>query len=139
MMTHKAKYAIKALVCLAEDGGLVRTSDISDRARVPRKFLEAILLELKRHRMVESVRGAGGGYRLAMPAGRINLADIHRLFEGPIALLRCASLMHYRSCEDCADVEACRLRLAMVGVREQTLRALQEVTLEQVMSGKKPR
>ncbi len=132
-MTHKAKYAIKALVCLAEDGGLMRTKDISLRARVPRKFLEAILLELKRHRMVDSVQGAGGGYRLARPAGDINLADIHRLFEGPIALLRCASLMFYQPCEDCDAVEACRLRQAMVRVREQTLKALQEVSLEQVM------
>ena len=136
MLTNKAKYAIKALIYLADNEGLVKTKDIAANANIPKKFLEVILLELKSHRLVASVQGAAGGYYLIRKPSEITLADIHRMFEGPIALLRCASLNYYEPCGDCPDVEGCRLRLAIIKVRDSTLKAMQEITLEQVVASK---
>lgn len=135
MLTQKAKYAIKALVYLAQNEGLAKTKDIAGTAQIPKKFLESILLELKSHHLVESVQGAHGGYRLLKKPADISLADIHRMFEGPIALLYCASLNFYKPCPDCEDVENCQLRRAMIHVRVQTLRALQDITLQRMVEG----
>lgn len=139
MLTQKAKYAIKALVYLAQNDGLVKTKDIADHALIPKKFLESILLELKSHQIVESIQGAHGGYRLAQAPSEISLAKIHRIFEGPIALLHCASLNYYKPCTDCQDVEACLLRKAMITVRQSTLRTLQCITLQKMITGEECR
>lgn len=125
MLTQKAKYAIKALVYLAQQKSLVRTQDIADKARIPKKFLESILLELKSHKLVASVQGASGGYTLLKDPSSITLADIYRIFEGPIALVPCASLNFYTPCADCQDEKTCVIRKAMIQVREQTLQALE--------------
>lgn len=132
MLTQKAKYAIKALVYLAEHKGLVKTKDIAEHARIPKKFLESILVELKSHQLVASVQGAAGGYQLSKDPSEIDLATIHRMFEGPIALLLCASLNFYKPCDDCQDVEACKLRMAMIEVRQQTLAALQNISIQNI-------
>jgi Rrf2 family protein len=136
MLTQKAKYAIKALVCLAQNEGLVRTKDIAENARIPKKFLESILLELKSHQLVASVQGAGGGYHLLKKPEEITLAAVYRIFEGPIALVPCASMNFYQPCLDCEDEKSCQIRSAMIIVREQTLYALQQITIEKMTAGK---
>ena len=132
MLTQKGKYAIKALVHLAKRGGLVRTQDIATGAGVPRKFLEAILLELKSHGIVRSTQGPLGGYHLAKPATDITVAELYRLFEGPIALVPCASEKFYRPCQDCIDYETCSLRFAMTEVRNQTYELLEAISIQKL-------
>lgn len=133
MLTQKAKYAIKALAYLAQNEGLVKTKDIAQNALIPKKFLESILIELKSHQLVASVQGAAGGYYLLKQPSGITLAEIHRIFEGPIALLQCASQVFYHPCADCADVDTCKLRFALIEVRQQTFEAMQSITIEQLM------
>ncbi|MBK8566833.1 MAG: Rrf2 family transcriptional regulator [Saprospiraceae bacterium] len=135
MLTQKAKYAIKALVHLAKSDGLAKTKDIAERCHIPKKFLESILIELKNHHLVESVQGAHGGYRLLKKPENISLADIHRMFEGPIALTYCASLNFYKVCTDCDDLATCEVRRAMTYVRIQTLQALQDITVRRMVDG----
>jgi Rrf2 family protein len=136
MLTQKGKYAIKALVFLAEKGNQVKTQEIADAAHIPKKFLEAILIELKNHGLVGSKQGASGGYFLAKKPTEISLADLHRIFEGPIALLQCAAIKFYKPCEDCDDVNSCHLRQAMVEVRNQTLKSLECLTIQKIADGK---
>jgi len=132
MLTQKGKYAIKALICLAEKGTLVKTQEIADEAHIPKKFLENILLELKRNGFVESMQGAVGGYKLAKPASQINLADLYRIFEGPIALISCAAEKFYKPCVDCENVATCTLRMAMKKVRDQTYKSLETITIQKL-------
>ncbi len=135
MLTQKGKYAIKALIYLTERGSLVRTKEIADGAHVPKKFLEAILLELKSHGLVGSHQGSSGGYFLAKSASEINLAELHRLFEGPIGLIPCAAEKFYKPCSDCEDVANCSLRIALRHVRNQTFKALESITIQQIVDG----
>jgi len=135
MLTQKGKYAIKALVLLAEKGSLVRTQVIADEAHIPKKFLESILIELKNHGLVSSKQGAAGGYFLVRKPSEISLAELHRIFEGPIALLQCAAVKFYKPCDDCDDVEGCHLRKAMVQVRDQTLKSLECLTIQKIVDG----
>ena len=136
MLTQKGKYAIKALICLAEKKSQVRTQDIANDAQIPKKFLESILLELKRHGLVASQQGASGGYSLAKSPHDINLADLHRIFEGPIALIACAADRFYKPCQDCISVENCKLRIAMKQVRDTTFHALESITIQKIIDGK---
>jgi len=135
MLTQKGKYAIKALVFLAEKGELVRTQEIADEAHIPKKFLESILIELKNHGLVASRQGASGGYFLNKKPTEITLAELHRIFEGPIALLQCAALKNYKPCDDCDDVDTCHLRQAMIQVRNQTLKTLECLTIQKIVDG----
>lgn len=102
MLSHKAKYALKALLFLAqqEETHISRTIEIAEAANIPKKFLEQILLDLKRGHFVGSKQGKFGGYYLLKSKNDITLADIHRLFDGAIALLPCASLNFYERCSD---------------------------------------
>lgn len=125
MLTHKAKYALQALRVLAEAAGSpaqrgrpLPIHEIAERAHAPRKFLEAILLDLRRHGFVESARGKAGGYALAHPAAEIRLSEVVRAMDGPLAPLHCASLTAYRPCADCADPAACAIRRVMREVRD---------------------
>lgn len=136
MLTQKGKYAIKALIYMAEKGVLVKTQDIADGAQIPKKFLEAILLELKRHGFVESQQGASGGYSLSKSPREINLADLYRIFEGPIALIACAAEKFYKPCSDCENVATCTLRIAMKKVRDQTFSALEVITIQKLAKKK---
>jgi Rrf2 family protein len=138
MLSQKAKYAIKALTYLAgkQHGAPVRTSDIAKNARIPKKFLEHILLELKNASLVSSRQGVLGGYYLLKDPGQINLADIYRLFDGAVALLPCASYRFFEPCPDCEDVEKCILRFELIEVKKQTLMALKKVTIESLVDKK---
>jgi Rrf2 family protein len=136
VLTQKGKYAIKALIYMAEKGVLVKTQDIADGAQIPKKFLETILLELKRHGFVESQQGATGGYLLSKSPREINLADLYRIFEGPIALISCAAEKFYKPCSDCENVATCTLRLAMKQVRDQTFKTLEAITIQKLVKNR---
>jgi len=131
MLSHKTKYALKALLFLAEQetGYIARTSEIADTAAIPKKFLEQILLDLKRAHFVGSKQGKMGGYYLIKSSNEITLADIHRLFDGAIALLPCASLNFYEPCSDCKSESECALRHGLIAIRDETLNAMQGITI----------
>ncbi|TAF66149.1 MAG: Rrf2 family transcriptional regulator [Cytophagales bacterium] len=138
MLSQKNKYAIKALLYLAQlpKGERAKTADISKAAHIPKKFLELILLELKRAQMVASKQGVQGGYYLLKKPEEISLIDVFRLIDGPIALLPCASLKFYEPCEDCQQEEACRLRWALIEIRNQTLAILEKISLKTMLDQK---
>ncbi|MFV5703816.1 RrF2 family transcriptional regulator [Flavobacterium sp. XS2P12] len=131
MLSHKAKYALKALLFLAQqdENHISRTIEIAEAANIPKKFLEQILLDLKRGHFVGSKQGKFGGYYLLKSKNDITLADIHRLFDGAIALLPCASLNFYERCSDCVDESECLLRHGLITIREETLKAMEGITI----------
>lgn len=134
MLSQKAKYALKAMQMLAEqeDGMLLQTPEIAEAQRIPRKFLELILLDLKNRGYVHSQRGKNGGYVLAKPAEEITFGQIVRLMDGPLAPIPCASLTAYRRCADCIDEKTCSIRRVMRQVRDAVSGVLDEVTLADV-------
>src|SRR3569623_3561602 len=105
MISQKARYALRALLYLAArvETGPVQIAEIAEKERIPRKFLEAFLLELKKTGIVRSHRGRTGGYSLGRPARDISFADVLRVTAGPLALSPCVSLMAYRKCADCIE------------------------------------
>lgn len=131
MLSNKTKYALKALLYLAqqEETHVSRTIDIAEAAAIPKKFLEQILLDLKRGHFVGSKQGKFGGYYLLKSGNDISLADIHRLFDGAIALLPCASLNFYEPCSDCTTESECNLRQGLLLIRDETLKAMQGITI----------
>jgi Rrf2 family protein len=132
MLSNRTKYAIKALIYLAKCNNElpVLIADIAEKATIPAKFLEAILLDLRRLGILESKRGKGGGYYLARPAKSIRIGEVIRAFEGQLALLPCASSQHPVLCKDCQDPNQCQLRLLMIELRIVTAKLLDQTTLE---------
>src|SRR5712692_3805539 len=126
MLTKKSKYGLKALLMLAEHAGRgpMLVTDLAERERIPKKFLEAILLDLKRHGLLQSKKGKGGGYFLGRSAAEITMGQVIRVLDGPLALVPCASQTAYMPCDDCADEESCRIRWAMKEVRDATSKIL---------------
>lgn len=119
MLSMKAKYALRALCALTRaQPGRLQARVIAREADVPEKFLEAILVELRKAGLVSSTRGAVGGHALAKPADEIMVGDIVRILDGPIAPIRCASVTAYKPCKDCQDPETCALRRLMGDVRD---------------------
>lgn len=107
-------------------GEMALISDISRDEHIPKKFLEAILLDLRRAGYLGSKKGKGGGYYLKEPAENINMADVLRLFEGAVALVPCVAHKYYEKCEECLDEATCPIREVFRIVREQTLVTLKE-------------
>lgn len=138
MLSQKAKYALRALLLMAERpaGAMVLAGEIAERQQVPRKFLELILLELKKDGLLISQRGRNGGYRLARPAGEITFGQVVRLLDGPLAPLACASVTAYRRCADCTDEHACHIRQVMRRVRDAMARILDHTTLADALAGR---
>lgn len=136
----KAKYALRALSVLAAAEPAPRQArQIAEQALIPGKFLEAILVELRKAGLVDSKRGALGGHRLSRPAAEITIGEIVRVIDGPIAPLRCASITAYRPCPDCADPDRCALRLLMGDVREAMSDVIDHRSLRQLRDdGAKP-
>ena len=134
MLSKKSKYGLKALLVLGEEAGRgpVLVSDISTREAIPRKFLEAILLELKRHGIVESKKGKGGGYFLRRRPADITFGEVIRVLDGPLAAVSCVSQTAYMTCAECVDEETCGVRIAMKEVRDATARILDHRTLADV-------
>lgn len=135
MISQKAKYAIRALIALAraEPGETMQIADIAEENRIPRKFLEQILLELKRRGFVMSKRGAQGGYLLLKPAHEISFTEVLRLIDGPVAPLPCLSQTAYRRCDDCPSETACEIRRAFAAVAEAQRTVLDETTIADAM------
>lgn len=131
MLSQKAKYALRALLMLARHEGenRVLVASIAQQESVPKKFLELILLDLKRHGMLESQRGKGGGYRLAKAPEQITFGEVIRLMDGPLAPLPCASVTGYRRCNDCADETTCAIRKVMRDVRDAMADILDNTSL----------
>ncbi len=118
MLSMKAKYALKALMILAENPEeQMQVKTIASTAHIPYKFLETILCELKKDKIVNSKRGANGGCLLAKPSRQIMVGDVIRLIDGPLAPIRCASMTAYQACKDCPDEHLCALHDVMRDVR----------------------
>jgi Rrf2 family protein len=118
MLSNKAKYGLKALMHLAGAQGVSLAADIAADNNIPRKFLDAILLELTKAGILSSKKGKGGGYMLARPADAVTAGQIIRILDGPLAPIACASRTAYRPCPDCPDVDACAIREVMLDVRD---------------------
>lgn len=130
MLSQKARYGLRALVELARaGGGQVTSGELAARADAPRKFLEAILLELARNKVVVSKRGKFGGYLLARPAAEISFAEVIRVMDGPLALAPCVSRLSFRKCDDCPDLATCSLREALLRARDATSDVLEGYNL----------
>lgn len=138
MLSQKARYALRALGYLAAEGEARTVQDIADGARVPKKFLELILLDLKTRGIVASRRGRTGGYALARPAGAISYAEVIRAIDGPLALAPCASRTAYRACEDCEDVETCEIRAVLLAARDATAKILETRKISRPRGRRKP-
>src|ERR1700681_4878078 len=134
MLSRKSKYGLKALLVLAREAGRgpVLVSELADRDRIPKKFLEAILLELKHRGLVESKKGKSGGYCARRRADDITFGEVIRILEGPLAAVPCVSQMAYMRCAECVDEQNCGVRLAMKEVRDATARILDHTTLADV-------
>ncbi|HEY3778965.1 MAG TPA: Rrf2 family transcriptional regulator [Rhizomicrobium sp.] len=141
MLSQKARYALHALIVLAEhgEGEPIMIADIARRARVPRKFLEQILLDLKRRGIVRSLRGRAGGYLLGRQPKNITFAEVIRTIDGPLALSPCVSVTAYHKCDDCEDEETCAIRKALLAARDATAAILEERTLAGALSSAKRR
>ena len=131
MLSRKSKYGLKALLALARAGGRgpVLISELAAGDAIPKKFLEAILLDLKRHGLVQSQKGKGGGYYLRRGPSEVTFGDIIRALEGPLALVPCVSQTAYMKCVECVDEPTCAVRMAMQEVRDATARILDHITL----------
>lgn len=131
MLSQKTRYALRALLHLVEraNGRPIQISEIAADQQVPRKYLELIMLDLKRAGMVNSQRGPGGGYVLAREPAAISFAEVIRTMDGPIALVPCASLNFYAKCGDCHDEATCAIRKVMEQVRADAVRVLSGTSL----------
>jgi len=139
MLSQKARYALRALLVLGTQpsGEPVLIADIAERADVPRKFLEQILLELKKRGVVHSHRGKFGGYTLGRSPEDISFAEVIRTMDGPLALSPCASRTAYRKCDDCRDEVTCALRKVLLSVRDATAEILEHHTLAHALADEK--
>src|SRR5580700_58354 len=131
MLSQKSRYALRALLVLAARGDTtpMQISDIAEAENLPRKFLEQILLELKKPGIVRSHRGRQGGYSLGRPAKDISFADVLRVTDGPLALSPCVSVMAYRKCDDCFEESVCAIRKALLAARDATAEILESRSL----------
>lgn len=142
MLSSKGKYAVRAALALAEasePGVWTSTGMIAERADVPRKFLEAILVQLRDGGLVDSRRGPQGGHRLSRDPGTITVADVIRLIDGPLALTPCASVTRFRQCVDCRDMETCQMQPVMREARDAVAQVLERYSLASLVSGHESR
>ena len=135
MLSKKAKYALKALLVLAEEynQGPVLISDLAEKEGIPKKFLEQILLELKKHGTLQSRKGKGGGYFLGKAPESVTFGQIIRILDGPLAPVPCVSQMAYQRCEECKDEATCGIRMAMKEARDAISTVLDGVTLSDAL------
>ena len=133
MLSSRGKYATRALLDLSlhEDEGPVQIQEIAERQEIPLKYLEQILLSLKRHGFLQSRKGPGGGYFLARPPGDITLGDVVRAVDGPIAPISCVSVSGYMEC-GCPDPETCGLRAVWKEARDAIARVLDNTTFADI-------
>lgn len=135
MLTAKAKYGLKALLYLASlpPGETAQASSIAETDNIPKKFLDAVLGELRNAGIVYSKKGPGGGYVLARGPDEIHVGHVIRTLDGPLAPISCASRTAYRPCRDCKDVKGCAVRIAMSKVRDAMSEILDGLTLADML------
>jgi Rrf2 family protein len=135
MINKKTKYALQAMIILAQeyDRGPVLIADLAERGRMPRKFLELILLSLRNSGLLQSRKGKGGGYLLGRPPDRITMGEVIRIVEGPLAPVPCVSKIAYRRCDECRDERTCGIRLVMQEVRDGIANILDGTTFADVL------
>jgi Rrf2 family protein len=131
MLSMKTKYGIKALAYIArqKDLKIVQIATIAKEENIPHKFLESILLSMRKAGFLGSKKGKDGGYYLLKNPEDILMTDVFRVLEGPIAMLPCVSLNFYERCEDCPDENKCSVHKLMIQVRDSTLNVLKNNTL----------
>jgi Rrf2 family protein len=135
MLTAKGKYGLKALVHLAslEPGQTTQAVDIADSNNIPKKFLDAILGDLRNAGIVFSKKGPGGGYVLARAPSEIKIGQVIRTLDGPLAPIAFASRTAYQPCRDCVDVKTCTVRLTMSRVRDAMAEILDQMTIADML------
>ena len=138
MITQKMKYALKALLALADEAAreqprALTIEEIAARSGAPKRFLEHILLEVRNAGVIASMRGRSGGYRLAKPPSEVSISDLLRRIDGPIAPLPCLSRSAYQRCEDCTDEATCRIRRTFGEVFWSYLLIIESLTLEDML------
>jgi Rrf2 family protein len=126
LLTKKTKYALRALIVMvkAKDNKPMLISEIAVIGNLPKRFLEGILLEMKKKQLLGSKMGAGGGYYLLQPPAEIMVSTVVRILEGPIALLPCVSINFYQRCDECLNERTCSIREMMEKVRDATLKIM---------------
>ena len=134
MLTMKGKYGLKAVLHLARipPNELALSAEIAQANTISKKFLDAILHDLRTAGIVHARKGRGGGYRLARPAAEIMVGQVLRVLDGPIAPIQCASRMAYQPCNDCPDETICAVRLTMIDVRDAISSVLDERSIAEV-------
>lgn len=135
MLSKKAKYALRALLALAKEYGQgpVLIAELAERERIPKKFLELILLDLKNEGLLQSKKGKGGGYALGKAPAKITVGQVIRALDGPIAPIPCVSQTAYVKCDECPDETTCGIRLVMKEVRDATARIVDHTSLADVL------
>ncbi|QWV95172.1 Rrf2 family transcriptional regulator [Geomonas oryzisoli] len=135
MISKKTKYGLKALIYLAQkyDQGPILIADLARDERIPKKFLENILLNLKNSGILQSRKGRGGGYYLGRPPHKVTFGQAIRIMEGPLAPVPCVSEMAYAKCTECGNEATCGIRLVMKDVRDEMARILDGTTLADVL------
>ena len=137
MLSKKVKYAIKAIIYIAKkkNEGWLLISEIAEQERIPKKFLEQILLEMRKHTLLHSRRGKEGGYQLAKDPSEITMGQIIRIIDGPLAQIPCVSKLYYQKCEECIDEETCTIRNVMLKVRDASAGILDATTIQDLVEG----
>jgi Rrf2 family protein len=134
MISNKAKYGLHALINLSGkyNKGPILIADLANEERIPKKFLELILLDLKNNGILESKKGKGGGYMLARHPSEIKMGQVIRILDGPLAPVSCVSQTAYKPCRECKDEHHCGIRLVMKDVREAMANILDKTSLADV-------
>ncbi|AJR03283.1 RrF2 family transcriptional regulator [Siansivirga zeaxanthinifaciens] len=136
MLSKKTKYGLKALTFIARNEGdsPVQVGEIAKGENIPQKFLESILLTLRKSGILGSKKGKHGGYYLRNSPSEILMTEVMRVLEGPIAMVPCVSLNFYEKCDDCPDEVSCSVHKLMIQVRDSTLEVFKNTTLEDLSS-----
>ncbi len=137
MLSKKAKYGLQATIYLAKverkKNGPVQIAELAAHEKIPKKFLEIILLELRKHGILHSKLGAGGGYSMGKSVDKITIGQIVRILDGPIASISCVSKTAYRKCDECKDEKTCEIRKIWKKVYDSTVKILDGTTLADAM------
>jgi Rrf2 family protein len=134
MLTKKTKYALRALIYLAEHrDSPVLIAHLARDEKMPKKFLERILLEMNKEGFLGSKKGKGGGYFLARPASEIFIGDVVRIMDGPLAPVSCVSVTAYAPCKDCPSESTCHIRSVMKRVRDAMADILDKTSLQDMI------
>jgi Rrf2 family protein len=136
MLSKKTKYAIKALIVLGKnrDKPPMQIAQIAELEKIPKKFLEVILLDMRKAGLLYSKKGAGGGYALNKEPQDIYLVNVLRITDGPIAMVPCVSLNFYHRCEECHNESTCGIRSMFLDIRDATLKILSETSIADLIN-----